>query len=148
MERAVDLLLADVKKKRFALGRRPRAKAEEVEVHGATTRHVPAAITRAVYERDEGRCAFVDEHGRRCEETGGLELDHVDGFARTRSHTVAGTRLLCRGHNRHAADVLYGRDFMKAARAHSAAIRPGADTAPKQARSPSGRRSPGHSGPS
>ncbi len=30
------------------------------------SRHVPAAVRRAVYERDGGRCRFVDDQGRRC----------------------------------------------------------------------------------
>ena len=35
-----------------------------------------------------GRCTFSDEDGRGCAETGALEFDHIDGFARRRSHGV------------------------------------------------------------
>ena len=73
-------------------------------------------IKRTVYERDGGRRTFIDEGGRRCVETGTLELDHLDGFARTRSHSVERIRLLCRPHNQSAAEQMYGRTFMQKAR--------------------------------
>src|SRR5882724_865769 len=58
LERALDLLIEDVKKERFAVGRKARqAPKEEV----GSSRHIPDAIKRAVYERDEGRCTFADE---------------------------------------------------------------------------------------
>jgi hypothetical protein len=38
------------------------------------SRHVPAALRRTVFERDGGRCTYVDERGERCRETHGLEL--------------------------------------------------------------------------
>ena len=118
LERALDLLIEDIKKERFAVGRKARqAPKEEV----ASSRHIPDAIKRAVYERDGGRCTFADERGRRCGETGTLEFDHVDGFARTHRHDVDGIRLLCRAHNQHAAEQIYGRAFMERARAPPAA---------------------------
>ena len=111
---ALEMLVASVKKERFAVGRKPRGPAEtSVET---TSRHVPDAIKRAVHERDGGRCTFVDERGKRCDETGMLEIDHVEGFARTHRHDVNALRLLCRAHNQHAADRMYGRGFMEAAR--------------------------------
>ena len=61
--------------------------------------------------------SIVDEHGNRCAETGTLEFDHLDGFARTRLHRADRIRLLCRAHNQHAAERMYGRAFMERARA-------------------------------
>jgi hypothetical protein len=58
----------------------------------------------------------VDPRGRRCPETGGLEFDHINGFARHPFHHVDDIRLRCRAHNQHAADQMYGRDFMTRAR--------------------------------
>jgi 5-methylcytosine-specific restriction endonuclease McrA len=78
----------------------------------ATSPHIPAAMKREVYARDEGQCAFVAEDGRRCCETGGLEFDHIDGLAQTHVHDVNRIRLTCRAHNQHAAEQLYGRVFM------------------------------------
>ena len=80
------------------------------------SRHIPAEIRRAVYQRAGGRCEFVDDSGRRCMEGGGLEFDHVDGFARTHIHSVDAIRLVCRGHNAHAAEQLYGRAYMERVR--------------------------------
>jgi hypothetical protein len=113
LDRAVTLLLREVRKERFAVGGRPRLGAEPGP---AGSRHVPAAIRRAVYARDGGQCAFVGDGGRRCSERGWLELDHVEGFARKAEHTVEGLRLLCRLHNQYAAEVMYGREFMAAQR--------------------------------
>ncbi len=121
LEAALDLLIQKVKKERFAVGRKTRTTpptgpvASEVEGH-RPTRHIPDSIKRAVYERDGGRCAFADEKGRRCGETGTLEFDHLDGFARAQVHSVERIRLLCRPHNQYAAEQLYGRTFMQRAR--------------------------------
>ena len=111
---ALDELVAKVKKERFAVGRTPRSPLEtSVETE---SRHVPDAMKRAVHERDGGRCAFVDDRGKRCEERGALEIDHVDGFARTHRHELDALRLLCRAHNQHAAEKMYGRAYMDSAR--------------------------------
>ena len=111
---ALGQLVASVKKERFAVGRKPRSQPESIP--DAVSRHVPHALKRAVYERDGGRCTFTSDGGRRCDEAGALELDHLDGFARTHCHDLDGLRLLCRAHNQHAADQLYGRAFMQAKR--------------------------------
>src|SRR5207248_2851578 len=80
VERGLDLLIEKVEKERFAVGRKPK---KTVEDCAGNSRNVPDPIRRLVYERDGGRCAFVDEEGRRCPATGWLELDHLDGWART-----------------------------------------------------------------
>ena len=98
----------------IASGCKPRTPAATKPVE---TRHVPAAIRREVYERDGGRCTFVDEGGRRCAETGFLELDHVEGFACTHTHAADAMRLLCRAHNQHFAEIVYGQAKMEACRA-------------------------------
>jgi hypothetical protein len=116
VDRGLTLLIADVKKKRFGVGRKPRKPAATVE-GPARGRHVPAAIQREVFERDGGQCTYVGPDGRRCEERGWLELDHRDGFARTGEHRVESSRMLCRAHNGYAADRMYGRQWMDAKRA-------------------------------
>ena len=111
---ALAQLVAGVKRERFAIGRKPRGAPEPfVET---CSRHVPDAMKRAVYERDGGRCTFVSDEGRRCDETGALEFDHIEGFARTHRHDLEDLRLLCRAHNQHAAERTYGREFMEAKR--------------------------------
>ncbi|HEX9603722.1 MAG TPA: hypothetical protein VF973_08195 [Myxococcales bacterium] len=114
-ETALDLTLEHVKKERFAMGRKARA-APADGAEASSSRHIPDAIKREVFERDRGRCTFTDEHGRRCAETGALEFDHRDGFARIRLHRADRIRLLCRAHNQHAAEKMYGRAFMERAR--------------------------------
>ncbi|HEX9605222.1 MAG TPA: hypothetical protein VF973_15825 [Myxococcales bacterium] len=116
VEKALDVLIEQVKKERFATGRKARQAPTE-DADAGTSRHIPDAVKREVYERDGGRCTFEDEGGRRCAETGALEFDHRDGFARTRLHRADRIRLLCRAHNQHAADKMYGRAFMERARA-------------------------------
>jgi 5-methylcytosine-specific restriction endonuclease McrA len=115
-ERALRVLVEQVKKERFATGRKARAAPAE-EANDSPSRHIPDAIKREVFERDAGRCTFTGEEGRRCGETGALEFDHLDGFARTRLHRADRIRLLCRAHNQHAAEKMYGRAFMERARA-------------------------------
>ena len=116
LESALDALLETVRKQRFGVGCKPRSVAAKDETEPAS-RYIPMAIRRAVFERDGGRCTFIDERGHRCPETSCLEFDHVDGFARHRVHDVNSIRLRCRAHNQHAAEQMYGREFMARARA-------------------------------
>ena len=62
-------------------------------------RYVPAAVQRAVWERDRGCCAFVGANGRRCCSRWQVEIDHVTRVADGGQSTVANTRLCCRRHN-------------------------------------------------
>jgi hypothetical protein len=127
LDLALDLLIDEVKKERFGDGRKPRASPVEQPQEPAT-RHIPAAVSRPVVERDGYQCTFVDEEtGRRCDETGWLELDHLDGYARTHEHSVDSVAVRCRTHNQYAADLMYGREFMDRKRF----TRPGTDTQPR-----------------
>lgn len=141
VDAALDVLIEKVKKERFGTTVKPRATEPDRPAGGGSTgvplvrgtlpltkrpatRHIPMALRREVYERDGGQCTFVSADGRRCPETGGLEFDHLDGFARVRAHSAERIVLKCRRHNQHAADELYGRPFMNSMRHR---IRPGAD---------------------
>jgi hypothetical protein len=115
-EKALRVLVEQVKKERFATGRKARPVAPG-DADASASRHIPDAIKREVYERDGGRCTFAGKDGRRCAETGALEFDHRDGFARARVHRADRIRLLCRAHNQHVAEQMYGRAFMERARA-------------------------------
>ncbi len=77
------------------------------------SRHIPIDDVREVCRRDTLQCTYVGPDGRRCQERGLLELDHIDGFARTGLHSVDRLRIRCKAHNALAAEELYGRDFMK-----------------------------------
>ncbi|MFL5443567.1 MAG: hypothetical protein ACJ78W_03580, partial [Myxococcales bacterium] len=121
-DKALDALIVNLKKERFAVGRKPRNPAAPAE-STSWSRNIPDAIKRAVYERAQGCCEFVADNGRKCSETGGLELDHVEGFARTHVHSVEGIRLLCHVHNLLAAEQMYGRAFMDRVRRELAEAR-------------------------
>jgi 5-methylcytosine-specific restriction endonuclease McrA len=80
------------------------------------SRHIPAAIRRAVYERDRGRCRYVDDTGRRCPERDRLEYHHRYPFGMGGGHTIENVRLMCRTHNLYLAEHDYGRKTMAAYR--------------------------------
>ena len=75
-------------------------------------RHIPAAIRRAVHQRDEGRCRYLDETGRRCPERHRLEYHHIHPFGMGGGHTPENLRLMCRTHNFFLAEHDYGRKAM------------------------------------
>jgi hypothetical protein len=73
---ALTALLSELERTKFAAAKRPRNAAAT----SSTSRHVPAALKRAVWTRDDGRCAFVGAQGR-CSETGFLEFHHRVPYA-------------------------------------------------------------------
>ena len=79
-------------------------------------RHIPAAIRRAVHQRDEGRCRYIDEMGRRCPERHRLEYHHLRPFGLGGGHTPENLRLMCRSHNSYLAEHDYGPKAMAAYR--------------------------------
>jgi hypothetical protein len=78
-------------------------------------RHVPAALRRSVFERDEN-CTFRSDSGERCRERAHLELHHLVSFARGGEHRLDNLTLRCRAHNALAAEQDFGRDFIALAR--------------------------------
>jgi hypothetical protein len=62
-------------------------------------RYVPAAERREVFTRDEARCTFMDEQGRRCGETRYLELHHLKPFAHGGENVASNLTLRCSAHN-------------------------------------------------
>jgi hypothetical protein len=65
-----------------------------------------------VYERDGGRCRFVDEQGRRCTARHGLEFHHRHPVALGGDHSPQGMALACKAHNLLLAEADYGRAAM------------------------------------
>jgi hypothetical protein len=74
---------------------------------------IPAAVKRAVWERDGGRCSWPLDGGGRCGSTHRLELDHVVPRARGGEPTLDNLRLLCIAHNRLAAKQVFGARCME-----------------------------------
>jgi 5-methylcytosine-specific restriction endonuclease McrA len=109
-DRALDALLRDVRRVKFAETERPHAK--RAEASGPASRHIPAAIRREVAERDGERCTFVAGDGRRCGTRDTLEFHHVVPFARAHRHRVDEITLRCRAHNAYAATQDFGAEHM------------------------------------
>ena len=107
VERALDLLLAKLEKER--LGKATRRSAARPS---ARSGYVPRAVRREVFERDGNRCTFVDESGRRCESRTWLELDHRVPRARGGPDDASNLAVVCRAHNRLAAEQQFGRQHM------------------------------------
>jgi 5-methylcytosine-specific restriction endonuclease McrA len=76
------------------------------------SRHIPAAIKRAVWTRDGGQCAFVGRQNR-CTERGFLEFHHVHPHAAGGEPTVENIELRCRSHNIHDAEQFFGASFAR-----------------------------------
>jgi hypothetical protein len=106
-DRALDALLREARRAKFAETERPRA-----DHRGSTSRHIPASIRRQVAARDGERCTFVAPDGRRCDSHDALEFHHLLPFAHTRRHRTDEIALRCRAHNSYAAIQDFGADSM------------------------------------
>ena len=108
IEAAVTEKLERIEARRYAQTKAPRKALSDTDT-SATSRHIPAAVRRAVRERDGNRCRYVDERGRRCSERDRLEFHHRHPFGMGGDHSPDNLRLLCPSHNRYLAEVDYGR---------------------------------------
>jgi hypothetical protein len=82
-------------------------------------RQIPAAVRRAVYERDSKRCTYVDSTGTHCGETHRLEFHHLKPFATGGEHSASNLTLRCRAHNELAAEEDFGREVIEERRESS-----------------------------
>ena len=103
-DRALMLLLTDLEKRKFAATDRPRPGRGTAP----DSRDIAAAVRRAVWQRDGGRCAFVARNGRRCRATGCLEFHHRRPYAAGGEATVENLELRCATHNRYEAELFFG----------------------------------------
>ncbi|MBI1797034.1 MAG: hypothetical protein HYR74_08285 [Candidatus Eisenbacteria bacterium] len=106
---ALRLYVAQLRKNKFAATEAPRPG----RPRSSDSRHIPAEVKRAVYERDGGRCTFVSLTGHRCEERSGLEFDHIEAYARGGSATASNIRLRCRAQNHLEAERVFGAELMR-----------------------------------
>jgi hypothetical protein len=105
LDRALTALLVDLAKKKFADTPRPRR--SRGSQPGA--RNASAAVKRAVWVRDLGRCAFIGTSGHRCNERRFLEFHHVDPYALGGEATVERIELRCRRHNDYEGRLYFGK---------------------------------------
>ncbi len=92
-ERALDALIANLEKTKFAAVSRPRAARGKASTD---PRCIPAHVKRAVRERDGDRCTFTSESGQRCPSVSLLEFDHIDPVACGGAATIDNVRIRCR----------------------------------------------------
>ena len=109
-DRALEALLRDVRRVKFAETQRPRA--QRADVSGPAARHIPAEIRRAVSKRDGERCTFIAADGRSCGARDALEFHQMVPFARSHRHRVDEISLRCRAHNACAAVQDFGAAHM------------------------------------
>lgn len=100
LNRALETLLHDLERARYARSSRPRRTASTV----GNGRNIPAAVRREVWQRDGGRCVFRGADGP-CGETAFLEYHHVLPFAAGGETSTANLQLRCRAHNQYEADA-------------------------------------------
>ena len=119
VSRALELLLKRTLARKTAVTDRPR----EVPAPQNRSRHIPAAVRRAVWQRDKGQCAHVD-NGRRCSSTRSLHFHHVNNWARGANHEPSQIELRCRPHNQYQALLDYGPELIEWHRDRSRAEEP------------------------
>jgi 5-methylcytosine-specific restriction endonuclease McrA len=115
LDRALTVLVDQLERRKSGRVSRPSGGRSIAKSPG---RHVPSAVKREVWARDQGRCAFVCPRGR-CSETGFLEYHHVRPFAAGGATDAANLELRCRAHNAHEATVFLTNERRAAGRSAS-----------------------------
>jgi hypothetical protein len=121
VERALDLLVADLMKRRFGAGARTKRPPTRPQTADATTtpagpparNNVTRDTCRRVLERDGLRCTWHGPDGTRCTARAWLERDHRTPRGLGGSADIDNVRHLCKAHNRHAAEHVYGVHHIK-----------------------------------
>jgi hypothetical protein len=109
IEQAVTEKLDRLEARRFGKAVAPR----ETGVDSSPdSRYIPAAIRRAVVDRDGRQCSYRDERGRRCSERHRLEYHHRAPYGMGGDRGVTNIALVCPAHNQYLADCDYGRGKM------------------------------------
>ncbi len=112
IEEAVTEKIEKLEAKRYGKTKTPRKNLDDTDT-SASSRYIPAAVKRTVYERDQGQCRYEDETGRRCTETERLEFHHVRPYGQGGDHSPANIQLRCRAHNLYEAERVYGKEVME-----------------------------------
>ena len=112
IDAAVTEKLERLEAKRLGKTKTPRKSLAETDTT-PTSRHIPAAVRRTLWERDGGRCTYVDAHGRRCKARERLEFHHHGTpFGRGGDHSPENIQMACRTHNALMAELEYGKEKM------------------------------------
>ena len=120
MEQAIDIALdkKDVKRKharRLAKAKNADNSPQKSSLGKISTknRYIPTHTRERVHARAGYQCEFRAKDGTQCSARTGLEIDHLLPFALYRSHDEKFLRLLCRSHNRLAAEKVFGTEFIQ-----------------------------------
>ena len=85
-----------------ATGAKPTGAATPTAKPCASGRAISAGVRRQVWQRDGGRCSYIDpQTGRRCNSTHLIEIDHIVPHALGGGADPGNLRLLCGAHHRH-----------------------------------------------
>lgn len=106
--KALALLVEHLERGKCAAASRPRTSSPI----DPGSRRIPAHVRREVWERDQGRCAFVGARGR-CAERGFLEFHHVEPYAAGGAADAANIQLRCRAHNAYEATLFFGGSVVR-----------------------------------
>ncbi len=88
--------------RRAAAGTKPARAATPTAKPCTSGRAIPAAVKRQVWQRDGGRCSYLDRRtGRRCNSRHLIEIDHILPYALGGGADPGNLRLLCHAHHRH-----------------------------------------------
>jgi 5-methylcytosine-specific restriction endonuclease McrA len=121
LAQATGVLLEKVRKQKTGACKSPRTSQERSPLRltpplgispKKPSRKIPAAIRRAVWERDGGRCTYVSQDGRQCESREFIEFHHQVPWVRNQKHAVDNIHLRCRSHNQYAAELDFGGQHM------------------------------------
>ena len=107
VDRALDLLIADIEKRKLGQTKRPRAP------RATETGRVSNHTRRAAVARDGIQCSYVGADGQRCTARAFLEFDHEHARALGGSSDAKNIRLRCRAHNRLGAEQDFGKDHVE-----------------------------------
>jgi len=137
-ERAFELLVFQRKKQLYAQTDRPRRSSAATAVATSpdatspstpNSRHIPNAVKRRVYVRDNGQCRFVSPTGERCCARSRLEFHHIQAFGFGGPPTEKNIVLFCRAHNVLMAERDFSREHIQRCIQARAAARTQAATA-------------------
>ena len=116
VERALDELLGQLRKKRFAETSRPRVRTTQQRrkgnaSHSAKRReHITHATRREIAERDGLRCSYQSEDGHRCNAMAFLQIHHDEPWAHGGESGSENLKMVCAAHNRLLAERDFGRE--------------------------------------
>jgi 5-methylcytosine-specific restriction endonuclease McrA len=113
LEVAVTEKLERLEAKRFGSTRRPARSANaRPATYVSHSRYIPAAVRRAVRNRDGNQCQFLGITGQRCSARRYLQFHHLDPWGCGGATSVENIVLMCRAHNALQAERDYGHRKM------------------------------------